>query len=561
MDVMEGAQKAIARFRPGGVCASAFAYAALASVAPLLALFYVSASAEAPAVLTAVALAITLLGLAGLARALKPVTVLAAMLDRQASDMAGSPAGRGGDHRQMVANFQLITARLEALNRQPLPHPVTGLPARDAFMAMVSNDLAFNAAPSLMGLIRFANYDQLAGFNPEGADRVLNALARRLTASVGGRPIAQVDRDCFAIWFGASADAKAAHAELEALGYVLIRDVEEENAVVTPDIQLGAALYPLDAEEPSALLNRAFVSLARPQRTADGGISFFARPSPEASKRRFSLEQRLRGAVRRGELHLQYQPIVDLAMGRVLGAEALMRWTNGSHGAVSPAQIVPVLEETGLVHEVGLWTINAACRQLRDWAAQGHGDLKVAVNLSACQLRDSALVSVLKRTIAAHGLKACQLELELTETAAMEDAARTQVMFEQLREAGFGLAIDDFGSGYSSLTYLRRLPFQKLKIDREFVSYIDQRADSRTICKALIELTAGLELGVLAEGVERYEEVEILHALGCSTFQGYYFAKPLSGDEFIETTTNREWLARLNSRVHRQQDEVRRRLS
>lgn len=561
MDVMEGAQKAIARLRPGGVCASAFTYAALASAAPLLALLYVSATTERPAALAIVALAITLLALAGLARALKPVTVLAAMLDRQATDMAGSPPGREGDQRQMVANFQLITARLEALNRQPLPHPVTGLPARDAFMAMVSNDLAFNAAPSLMGLIRFANYDQLAGFNPEGADRVLNALARRLTASVGGRPIAQVDRDCFAIWFGASADAKAAHAELEALGYVLIRDVEEENAVVTPDIQLGAALYPLDAEEPSALLNRAFVSLARPQRTADGGISFFARPSPEVSKRRFSLEQRLRGAVRRGELHLQYQPIVDLAMGRVLGAEALMRWTNGSHGAVSPAQIVPVLEETGLVHEVGLWTINAACRQLRDWAAQGHGDLKVAVNLSACQLRDSALVSVLKRTIAAHGLKACQLELELTETAAMEDAARTQVMFEQLREAGFGLAIDDFGSGYSSLTYLRRLPFQKLKIDREFVSYIDQRADSRTICKALIELTAGLELGVLAEGVERYEEVEILHALGCSTFQGYYFAKPLSGGEFIETTTNREWLARLNSRVHRQQDEVRRRLS
>jgi EAL domain-containing protein (putative c-di-GMP-specific phosphodiesterase class I) len=183
------------------------------------------------------------------------------------------------------------------------------------------------------------------------------------------------------------------------------------------------------------------------------------------------------------------------------------------------------------------------------------------VNLSARQLRDNSLVSVLKRAITSHGLKASQLELELTETAAMEDAARTQAMFEQLREAGFSLSIDDFGSGYSSLTYLRRLPFQKLKIDREFVSHIDQRADSRTICKALIELTAGLELGVLAEGVERYEEVETLHALGCATFQGYYFAKPLAASDFIPTITDSTWLARLGSRVCRQQDELRRRLS
>ncbi len=142
----------------------------------------------------------------------------------------------------------------------------------------------------------------------------------------------------------------------------------------------------------------------------------------------------------------------------------------------------------------------------------------------------------------------------------MEDAERTRDILKELRETGFSLAIDDFGSGYSSLAYLRRLPFQKLKIDREFVAQVDRRADSRTICKALIDLTAGLELSVLAEGVERFEEVETLRAMGCSTFQGYYFSKPLAPEDFLATVTDKDWLTRTSSRVHRERDELRRRL-
>jgi EAL domain-containing protein (putative c-di-GMP-specific phosphodiesterase class I) len=152
------------------------------------------------------------------------------------------------------------------------------------------------------------------------------------------------------------------------------------------------------------------------------------------------------------------------------------------------------------------------------------------------------------------------IELELTESATMADVGRTHQLFERLREMGFSLAIDDFGSGYSSLTYLRRLPFQKLKIDREFVTHVDQRADSRTICKALIDLTAGLELSVLAEGVERFEEVEILRSLGCQTFQGYYFSRPLDAGDFLVTINDPDWTARISSRVHREREELRRRL-
>jgi EAL domain-containing protein (putative c-di-GMP-specific phosphodiesterase class I) len=227
---------------------------------------------------------------------------------------------------------------------------------------------------------------------------------------------------------------------------------------------------------------------------------------------------------------------------------------------LSPGQVVAVLEEAGLVHEVGLWTLNAACRQMRLWRDAGLKDFKVAVNVSAKQLRDSSFVASVERTVLAHGLAPSCIELELTESATMADVAHTHAIFERLREMGFSLAIDDFGSGYSSLTYLRRLPFQKLKIDREFVTHVDQRADSRTICQALIDLTAGLELAVLAEGVERFEEVELLRTMGCATFQGFYFSRPLPADEFLTTITDPEWMTRLSSRVHREREELRRRL-
>jgi EAL domain-containing protein (putative c-di-GMP-specific phosphodiesterase class I)/GGDEF domain-containing protein len=549
------------RLMPRGVSARAVTCAVIASLSPLLALFYMSASPDGPRALAAAALAMTLISLFGLVRTLKPIAAIGALLEDHARKPR-TPGRVADDHREIIANFQTITAQLEALNKQAKRHPVTDLPLREAFLEAVTQDLAFAAAPSLLGLIRVANFDRLTAFDVTAGERLIGIVAQRLRDALGeGRPVAQVDRDCFAVWFGVGSEPNAAQAKLEAIAYVLMRDVRDAKITMTPDIQLGSAHYPIDAEEPGNLLNRAFVSLARPQRTTDGAIAFFERPSPQQAKRRFSLEQNLRHAVRRGELTLHYQPFVDLAMGRVSGAEALMRWVHPHDGAVSPVQIVPILEETGLIHEIGLWTLNTACRDLRLWSEVGQGDLKIAINLSAHQLRDSALASALCRTVTSHGLKPSQIELELTETAAMEDAVRTQAVFEKLREAGFSLAIDDFGSGYSSLSYLRRWPFQKLKIDREFVSHVDQRADSRTICKALIDLTAGLELAVLAEGVERLEEVETLHALGCPTFQGYYFSRPLPAGDFIATISNPNWLARTSSRVHRQQEELRRRLS
>jgi len=562
MGFAENIQQGVARLGSEGICARALLYALLAATSPLVALFYLSSRSNVDALLPcAVALVLMLTGLTGLVRTLRTVAALARLVDQHAGDHNGERNRLIIDHHERIlTNVQAITAQLAAERQRTRQHAVTGLPMREQFLAAIAADLEQLDAPALLGLVRVANYDHLVAFDAAAADDGMRQLGQRLAGAVArGRPLAHVDRDCFAVWFSA-VEPKAAAAELQAIGYVMMQEIVAAGVAVTPDIQLGSALYPVDADEPGNLLNRAFVSLARPQRTSDGAIEFFARPSPQEARRRFSIEQELRHAVRRGELALHYQPLVDLAMGRVVGAEALLRWKPPGQEAAAPAQVVKILEETGLVHEIGLWTLNTACRQLREWRDSGLTDIKVAVNLSAQQLRDPALPRALHRTVAAHGLKAGMIELELTETAAMDDADRVFHLLNELREAGFSLAIDDFGSGYSSLSYLRRLPFQKLKIDREFVTHVDERADSRTICKALIDLTAGLELAVLAEGVERFEEVETLRTMGCSIFQGYYFSRPLAADEFKTTITDPEWLTLTGSRVHRERHEMRRRL-
>ena len=561
MGFPENLNDAIARFSAHGIRGRAVMFALAAAATPFCVLVYVSAQADLSAkILTIIALALAMAAYICLLSSLRPVADLAALLDQH---LGGAEDARVFDHHQrLIGNVQALAARLTAPQRRASVHPVTGLPGREYLVSAIADELKEGPeASALLGLIRIANYDHLLAFNPAAAEAMLTALNQRLANALSSnRPLAHIDRDCFAIWFGAVADPKRSAAELEAIGYVLMQELEIDGLTLTPDIQIGSALHPIDADEAGNLLNRAFVSLARPLRTADGAIAFFARPSAEEARQRFSLEQDLRQAIRRNELALHYQPIVDLELGRVVGAEALLRWCSGSHEWARPSQVVSVLEESGLVHEIGLWILNTACRQLREWRQAGLVDLKVAVNLSVHQLRDGALPTALARTVAAHGLSPANIELELTETAAMEDAARTHALFQELREAGFSLAVDDFGSGYSSLAYLRRLPFQKLKIDREFVSHVDQRADSRAICKALIDLTKGLELAVLAEGVERYEEVETLRAMGCSTFQGYYFSRPLPPEEFAGAIAEPEWLARMRSRVHRDHDELRRRL-
>ena len=462
------------------------------------------------------------------------------VLEGRLAALSGDEMGSG-----LAKTLPGLADRLNAMAaRETHVHPVTGLPTRERLNEAVTADVAAGAASALLGVIRFVDYDRLAGFDHVAANLALERFATRLTSAVrAGHIVGQIDRDCFGVWFGAGG-VEAAMPELRAIAYVVGQELDLDETVLSPVIEVGMAEYPRDGADGAQLILRATATLARPE--VGHRQARLAEPvSPDIARERFLLEQDLAQAIAENQLTMVFQPVVDLRAGRMLGAEALLRWDHPRLGPVSPARFIPIVESMGLSERYGLWVLNAACREARRWRDSGLDGMKVAVNLSAHQLLDPELRTKVERTLARHGLSAKALELELTETAAMADAERTSALFGELRAMGVSMAIDDFGSGYSSLSYLKNLPFDKLKIDREFVTDVDQRANSRAICSALMALGQGLDLLVLAEGVETDAEVATLRELGCEVFQGYHFSKPLSADAFLALAADPDWLARL----------------
>ncbi len=453
----------------------------------------------------------------------------------------------GGPRRSLFGALKQIAAQLDRHERRATNmHPITGLPTREHLAEQIAIDLAAPQGQMLLGGLRFADFDRLAAFDLPAANGALTAFAKRLVAAAKTNHIVgQIDRDCFAVWFRGSADPATATAEFRALAYVASQPLTQGGSTISPTVEAAAVTFPDDADDAAHLFVRLTAALNRAEPSSAGEVRLTTPLSAQAAREQFMLEQDLTRAIDEDQLKMVFQPVVDLEQRRLIGAEALLRWDHPTLGPISPTQFIPIVESTGMSDRYGLWVLNAACREARQWQDEGLTGLKVAVNLSARQLTDPDLKEKVIRTLQRHDLPATALELELTETAAMADAERTFQLFGALREIGISLAIDDFGSGYSSLSYLKKLPFDKLKIDREFVADVDSRRDSAAICRALIELCRGLDLLVLAEGVENAREVEALRALGCNVFQGYHFSKPLAGEDFRKLAADSDWLASL----------------
>jgi EAL domain-containing protein (putative c-di-GMP-specific phosphodiesterase class I)/GGDEF domain-containing protein len=535
-----------ARARPG-FRSKIVAVAALA-VAPWPLLSLLAGGALDPLPFGGACAALSIAALWLLAKLLGPVARTARDLKALAvADGADAQAFAGADDIEaIVRGVAHLKERVHSLQHRWIwRHPVTGFAVRETLIVAIAADLRRSDQPALVGAIRFVDYHRLTAFDPEVADAALKRFAERLAASLGRtRPIAHVDRDSFAIWFRGT-EHHAAAVELKALSYALGAEIIAGDMSVVPEIEVGTALYPDDGREPAALINHALASFGKPG--AGGGALPLPGKSAHIARERFALEQDLRHAISREQLEIAFQPVVDLSKEAVTGAEALLRWRHPDVGMISPARFIPILEDADLIDEIGRWTLNAACREMRRWQRRGLAGLKVAVNLSATQLRDPGLKPMIQRTLERHKIRPQALELELTETAATEDSERTFALFGELRALGVSLAIDDFGSGYSSLSYLKNLPFDKLKIDREFVVDVHLRKDSQAICRSLVELTRGLGLEILAEGVESAEEVETLRLMGCRLFQGFYFSEPLDSDQFVEIALDSEWRKRLRS--------------
>lgn len=415
---------------------------------------------------------------------------------------------------------------------------LTGLPNRALLNARMTHaiDVAQrNQSPLaliFLDLDHFKNVNDTLGHRI--GDELLMEVARRMKSVAREQDmVSRQGGDEFVVVLpGATAQWAAEVAErlLEALARHY--QIEQYELVVTPS--MGISLYPDHGEDFDALFKCADIAMYRAKRDGRNTYRFFTAEMQAHSTRSLQMENALRRALERDEFRLNYQPQISLDDGRVMGAEALLRWRHPEWGMVSPAEFIPIAEDSGQILKIGEWVLRTAAAQMKLWLDCGLGPMVIAVNISALQFRDAQLPVLLERVLEETKLPAEYLELELTEGVAMGDPLGTIAIMENLHQRGIHLSIDDFGTGYSSLNYLKRFQIYKLKIDQSFVHNITEDPEDRAIVRAIIGLARSLNMQTIAEGVESADQLAFLREQGCEGVQGYYFSKPLEAEQFEE---------------------------
>lgn len=297
---------------------------------------------------------------------------------------------------------------------------------------------------------------------------------------------------------------------------------------------IGISIFPSDGEDADALLKHADVAMYRAKDLGKNNYQFYSRDMSARASQRLLLESGLRQAMKNNEFVLHYQPQVDIHTREIIGFEALIRWHSPDMGLISPIDFVPLLEETGLIVEVGDWVIDAACQQLKTWLDAGHNNLSMSVNVSGRQFHSVDFYDRVVGQVKKYHLPPELLELEITESILMDNQQKTIEIIDQLDAYGFRIAIDDFGTGYSSLSYLRRFRIDTLKIDQSFVRDVIDDPDDAAITSAIIAMAHSLKLDIVAEGVENHQQLDFLLEKNCQLVQGYFFSRPLPADEMSQ---------------------------
>ncbi|MGE5471137.1 MAG: putative bifunctional diguanylate cyclase/phosphodiesterase [Bacteroidota bacterium] len=445
-----------------------------------------------------------------------------------------------------VASFTDISEHKEAADR--LAHlayhdPLTQLPNRLAFESQL--DLALKSrsrdghqiALMLIDLDRFKNINDTLGHHV--GDGLLKEVAIRLRESVRGSDIvARLGGDEFIVVLP-DIDGPLVAASIAGKVQRNLADsylVGEHVLYATPSI--GISIFPNDGGDGDVLLRNADAAMYHAKNAGRNNYQFYAAHMNEAASARLQMENALRQAVsgitpENSQFSLHFQPQIHVASGRVIGMEALARWRHPTLGNVPPVEFIALAEETGLIQPLGDWILWETCRQIHVFRQQGICDLRVAINISAQQLRHESLPFVVLGALACYDLKPADVELEITESTAMQNPEFTLSILNDLAARGIMLAIDDFGTGYSSLAYLKHLPIQRLKLDRSFVKDIETDANDAAICSATVALGHNLGLELVAEGVETPAQRDFLAQLGCDVLQGYLYSKPLPADEIV----------------------------
>jgi diguanylate cyclase (GGDEF)-like protein/PAS domain S-box-containing protein len=366
-------------------------------------------------------------------------------------------------------------------------------------------------------------------------DELLKEIARRLQATVrSGDTVARIVGDEFAIVLADLTRPEDAAVVAQKLIEALVGPVDVRGHEVFVTASIGIALFPTDGNDAEALLAAADAAMYRAKQAGRNSFQFYTPEINQRTRARAVLGRELRRALERDEFKLVYQPKFDLKSERPGGAEALLRWQHPSRGVVSPVEFIPILEESGLIVQIGEWVLRQACADIRAWQARGVRALPIAVNLSARQFRQLDLAARIRSIVDAAAVAPELVELEITESQLMQDPDHAIRAMRSLAAAGMRIAIDDFGTGYSSLAYLTRFPLSALKIDRSFVAGILQQGGDATIVRTIIEMAHTLGLAVIAEGVENEGQKHFLRGLGCEQAQGYLFSRPVDAAAMAE---------------------------
>ncbi|HUA24566.1 MAG TPA: EAL domain-containing protein [Steroidobacteraceae bacterium] len=426
---------------------------------------------------------------------------------------------------------------------------LTGLPNRSQFLDRLQNAILTSGTTGRPMAVLFLDLDNFKRVNDSlghgAGDELLCLVAARLrrtlrhdegpgsgnSSSLASGHIARLGGDEFVVILPDLANVEDA-------GILARRLIDELQApmqigkhslVITPSV--GIAIYPTDGADADALLRNADWAMYFAKRRSPGTYAYFDPQMTTVARQRFAIEEKMRGALQRGEFSLHYQPLFDVANGTVAGLEALLRWTHPELGMVAPAEFIPIAEETGLISELGAWVLRTACAQAKAWRDQGLPALRLAVNVSSQQFASREFPQLVATIVTESGIDASALELEITESVLMKDDQWAKQAVVLLKKIGVSLAIDDFGTGYSSLGRLRHLPVDRLKIDRSFVTNLIDCAEDRAIVMAIIAMARSLSVEVTAEGVENLRQLMFLQENECQEAQGFLFSRALPAAE------------------------------
>jgi len=480
-----------------------------------------------------------------LTAASEPATKLRA-LEMGATEFLSKPV----DASELVLRLRNTLAFKRYQDRLTYIDPVTELPNLQRLKPRLEEQLTrTRGRPAIQGLLHIS-CDQFRQtretLGSRAADAVLREAARRLQSLIGNKndpgllhlnsesnDLARVGDQDFALILPDLPEAEAAAMVAKQLLKALAPPIEVEGHSIFLTPGVGIALSPSDGLKAEQLINSADIAAAKarhPQSTTR--YEFFSEELTARSLQRLTLARELHRAVENHELRLHYQPKVCMKNGRIIGAEALVRWQHPERGLLLPGHFIGVAEEVGLISDIGNWVMQEACQQLAQWRAHGHQDLKVAINVAKPQFEEGRLCQRLAQLLDQAQVPPEWLVVELTESMLVNDAERALTQMAELRALGVGLSIDDFGTGYSSLSYLRRFPASELKIDRAFIIDVASHPKDQAIVQTVVTLGHSLGMTVVAEGIETVEQRDILQAAGCDTFQGFLFSKAVAPEAF-----------------------------